>query len=105
MPRKAREREREQQRKESKRQRTDVAATPAGAQVAQGAEEAPMPDPAAQRVADEIAVRLGGTEDDPCATILRAVARIGADAALALLADALMVEAGGIRNRQLVINL
>jgi hypothetical protein len=99
MPRKAREREREQQRKESKRQRPEVAASLAGAQVAQDAEEAPKPapapDPAALRVADEIAAQLGETEEEPRATILRAVERIGADAALALLADALAVEASG----------
>jgi hypothetical protein len=96
MPRKAREREREQQRKESRRQRADAAV---GAQAEQDAaaapEPAPAPDPAVLRVADQIAAQLGETEDVPRATILRAVERIGGDAAEALCAEALAVEAGG----------
>jgi hypothetical protein len=99
MPRKSREREREQLRKESKRQRVDGAADAVGAQVSQDAADAPAPtpapDPAALRLAAEIAEQLGETEEEPRATILRAVARLGADATLALLGEAQAVEAGG----------
>jgi PHAX RNA-binding domain len=99
MPRKSREREREQLRKESKRQRVDVAERAEGAQAPQDAAvasaPAPAPDPAALQLVDEIAAQLGETEDEPRATILRAVVQLGADAALALLRDAQAVEAGG----------
>src|SRR4051794_37199985 len=99
MPRKSREREREQQRKESKRQRVEPAEHAAGAQISQEAvnapEPSPAPDPAALRLVDEIAGQLGETEAEPRATILRAVERVGADMALALLQEALAIEAAG----------
>src|SRR5215210_4556090 len=97
MPRKSREREREQQRKESKRQRVDVAERAIGAQEPQDAAiaPAPAPDPAALQVVDAIAGQLGETEEEPRATILRAVVRLGADATLALLGEAQAVEADG----------
>ena len=56
MPRKSREREREQLRKESKRQRVDVAESTEGAQASQDAARivpAPAPDPAALQLVDE----------------------------------------------------
>jgi hypothetical protein len=99
MPRKSREREREQMRKESRRQRVDVAERAEGALEAQDAigvpAPAPAPDPAALQVMDDIAAQLGETEEEPRATILRAVERLGADATLALLQEAQAVEAGG----------
>ncbi len=99
MPRKSREREREQLRKESKRQRVEVAERAAGAQAPSDAADvpapAPAPDPAALQLAAEIAGQLGETEEEPRATILRAVERVGAQVALALLQEAQAVEAGG----------
>ena len=97
MPRKAREREREQLRKESKRQRIEAAEGTAGAPAPEDAPAAPepAPDPALLQVVDDIAAQLGEIDDEPRATILRAVVRLGADAALALLGEALAVEAGG----------
>ncbi len=80
MPRKSREREREQLRKESKRQRVEVAERAAGAQAPSDAADvpapAPAPDPAALQLAAEIAGQLGETEEEPRATILRAVERV-----------------------------
>ncbi|MDQ2999010.1 MAG: phosphorylated adapter RNA export RNA-binding domain-containing protein [Chloroflexota bacterium] len=99
MPRKSREREREQLRKESKRQRVEQAEIAEGAQSSPDLVDAPAPaaapDPAALALATEIAEALGETEDEPRATILRAVVRLGADAALALLQEAQVIEAGG----------
>ena len=99
MPRKSRERERAQLRKESKRQRVEAADSAADAPVSEDAAAAPAPeaapDPGALQTADTIAAQLGETEDEPRATILRAVMRLGADAALALLGEALALEAGG----------
>jgi hypothetical protein len=99
MPRKSREREREQLRKESRRQRVDLAESAAGAQAPSDAapapEPTPAPDPAALRLMDEIAEQLGETEEEPRATILRVVERLGAQAALALLQEAQAIEAGG----------
>ena len=99
MPRKSREREREQLRKESKRQRVDAVESAGGAQPPSGAADVPdptpAPDPAALRLVDKIAEQLGETEEEPRATILRAVTRLGADAALALLGEAQAVEASG----------
>jgi hypothetical protein len=97
MPRKSREREREQQRKESKRQRVELTEGATSAQVSQEAapEPTPAPDPAALRLADEIAGQLGETEPEPCAVILRAVEQIGADVTLALVQEALAIEAAG----------
>jgi len=101
MPRKSREREREQVRKEGKRQRGDVAERAGDGQAAHEAAiaDAPdptsAPDPATLQLVDELAAQLDETEDEPRATLLRAVLRLGADATRALLADALAVEAGG----------
>lgn len=100
MPRKSREREREQLRKESKRQRVEAVEGASDAQSPSDAADAPKPTPipapdlAALRLADEIAAQLGETAEEPRATILRAVTRLGADGALAMLGEAQAVEAG-----------
>jgi hypothetical protein len=96
MPRKSREREREQQRKERKRQRVDAPDAGAPAQAApEDAEDEPAPDPALLQLAAEIADQLGETEEEPRATVLRIVQRLGAESALALLQETQAIEARG----------
>src|SRR5690349_3776107 len=94
MPRKSREREREQLKKERKRHADQAPQHNAPADLQVETPEA-EPDPAALQLAAEIAEALGETEDQPRGTILRVVERLGAESALAFLREAQAVEAQG----------
>src|SRR5262249_24957418 len=94
MPRTSRQRQREQQRKESKRHSDQASASHTTAD-ALGDEPEPAADPAALQLAAEIAEALGETEEQPRATILRVVERLGAETARAFLREAQAIEAVG----------
>ena len=96
MPRGAREKQREQAKKERQRQRGTAAEVGAD-EVPRGAiaRDAAALDPEIARAAAEIADALGETEDTPRVLILRAVQRLGASAAQALLREALAIEEQG----------
>jgi hypothetical protein len=94
MPRGAREKQREQTKKERKRQQAEALA-PAAAQGEEVDEAAQAPDPAELELAAEIADQLGEIEDEPRGTILRAVQRLGSVAARGLLEETQAIEAQG----------
>ena len=96
MPRGAREKQREQAKKERQRPR-DTPAQAGAAEVPQGAAtpDTAASDPAIARAAAEIADALGETDDIPRATVLRAVQRLGVAAAQALLRETLAIEEQG----------
>jgi hypothetical protein len=94
MARGAREKQRQQSKKERKRQPGQAGAPDVAAEAIEEQPE-PAADPAALQLAAEIAEQLGEIEEEPRGTILRVVERLGGEAARAFVDEALAIEAQG----------
>jgi hypothetical protein len=94
MPRGAREKQRQQSKKERKRQPGHSGAPDVAVEAVEEQAE-PAADPAVLQLVADLAEQLGETEEEPRGTILRVVERLGAEAARVFVDEALAIEAQG----------